>query len=144
MRSMRRVRPTWALVSAASAVVSVASMTGNAATGMGWWNWQSNDRKTLVVDGKIASRYGVRWSIDRGGVYYLHQQDIPALSGIPLPGNFFQMRPPSAWMPRASIATGRREVIVSFRTVGVLGVLGCVVAWRRAPRGTGTLRQMWF
>lgn len=134
MSSMRRVRPAWALVSAASGVVVVASISGSAATGMGWWNWQSNDRKTLVVDGKIASRYGVRWSIDRGGVSYLHQQDIPALSGNPMPGNFFQVRPPSAWMPLASIATGRREIIVPFWAVGVMGVLGCVAAWRRARR----------
>lgn len=127
MSVMRRVRPVWAVVAAACAVVVVASVVGSLLTGIGWWSWgrgqiQSGPQRVDL------------FVIADGGIRYAQQTQVPVLTGIPIVSNFFRMKAPSAWVPQVSFASGQREVIVPFWTVGAIALIGGVFAWRRSRR----------
>lgn len=125
MTVMRRMRPVWAVVAAACAVVVAASVVGSVATGIGW-EWS----RTRTTAGSVS---GV--AVARGGVHWHDASAVPTLGGIPIVGNFFTIRVESpGWWFRWSTQPKSKEVVVPLWALGVFAGGVMVFAWRRATR----------
>ncbi|MBX3403040.1 MAG: hypothetical protein KF699_06460 [Phycisphaeraceae bacterium] len=124
---MRRVRPVWAVVAAASAAVIVASVVGSVATGMGWsWSW------TQTGGGSVR---GV--AVARGGLHWHDSSAVPMLGGIPIIGRFFTLHIESpGWWFRIRASKQQREFVVPMWSIGLAAAAVGVVAWRRSRRET--------
>lgn len=132
MTSMRRVRPVWARVAAACALVVVASVVGSVATGMGWWTWGSRNRHALILDTTVRTEE-TRYEVDRGGIYCGFQVGTRA-KGTPLPTTLLLAPTPPAWYPWILWSSGRFEFAVPFWLVGVIGLVCAAIASRRMMR----------
>ncbi len=132
MSAMRRVRPVWAVVAAACAVVVVASVIGSVATGVGWWTWGSRSRHALILETTVRTEE-TRYEVARGGIYCGFQSDTRA-KGTPLLTTLLFAPAPSAWYPWVSRSSGRLEFAVPFWLVGVFGLAGAAIASRRVMR----------
>lgn len=131
MSAMRRVRPVWAVVAAACAVVVVASVVGSVATGMGWWEWQAHAASRPQVLATCVTRYETQWAAERGGVHFRYRDISPFPLSIPIPPRFTSL---SAWMPRMKFAPGHQEVVVPFWSIGTIAFLGGAFAAQRLRR----------
>jgi len=122
---MMRIRPFWAVVAAACAVVVVASVVGSVATGMGW-EWS----RTHAGGGAIR---GI--AIARGGIHWHDMQSVPMLGAIPIVGNFFSLHVQSeGWWFKFSMQAKTKEVVVPMWAIGVLAGSVMAFAWWRATR----------
>lgn len=146
MSAMRRVRPVWAVVATASAVVVVASVVGSVATGMGYGvaerAWV---QRYFAANGRFAPSY-FAYGIGRGGFFYL---DLPSGAASTLPTNdpffvvtewepyprsdgpFYETRhlTTPAWMPVLTLTDTKREVVVPFWTIGLVALIAFLIAW---------------
>lgn len=131
---MKRIRPFWAVVAAASAAVVVASIVVSIANLNGKWNWGRTDRSTIYSgEISIGSRMQT-WNVGFGGLRYYRATDRAETRNAKLPPDFFQFRPLPAWIPLLSLGRFSQEVVLPFWTIGAVALAGCVFASRRAMR----------
>jgi hypothetical protein len=127
MTAMRRVRPVWAIVAAASAVVVLASVVGSVATGMGW-HWMRNELTFHFDYGLAVCNGGMYARIKRNDHRYtgLAYTDLTKVLNLPPSSN--------CWWFQASMQPGFVELIVPLWAVGVVSGTVCVFASRRSRR----------
>ena len=132
MRVMKRVRPVWAVVAAASAVVVLASVAGSVATGMGWWTWGSRNRHQLILETTVRTEE-TRYEVDRGGIYCGFLIGTRA-RGTPHLATLLFAPTPTAWFPWVLWSSGRLEFAVPFWLISIFGLVCASAAWRRMMR----------
>lgn len=109
---MKRLRPFWAIVAAACAVVVMASVVGSVATGMGW-QWRE-------PGGSVA--------IKQGGLHWLEYESRTSPGGnIALLSTKL-----TGWWFGAVLTGNRRAIVVPLWAFGLVGTVCGLIALRRA------------